>query len=33
MKSIETRQIPLPEKYHNICVELCTHVVLGGGAF
>ena len=33
MKSIETRQMPLHEKFHNFCVELCTHVVLGGGAF
>ncbi len=31
MKSIETKQMPLPEKFHNFCVELSTHVVLGGG--
>lgn len=31
MKSIETKHMPLPEKFHNFCVELSTHVVLGGG--
>ena len=32
MKSSETKQMPLHEKFHNFCVELSTHTVLGGGA-
>ncbi len=33
MNSFETEHMPLHEKFHNFCVELSTHLVLGGGAF
>ena len=32
MKIFEAKQMPLHEKFHNFCVELSAHAVLGGGA-
>ena len=32
MKTIEAKQMPLLEKFHNFCVEVSTCVAVGGGA-
>ena len=32
MKSSETKQMPLHEKFHNFCVDVSTCAAVGGGA-
>lgn len=32
MKTDETKQMPLHQKFHNFCVDVSTCVAVGGGA-